>query len=422
MALETVAAEMAVRRHLELGFLSELKKTGDVSIAQLKEWRKATLSRCKRLLERTQEGQRDFTPDECLAFDEGMALCDAWEKVITQAEERGETHWRQGPRGGGRRFDPAAGAESGRENSREVSRSANAARFVGRDAEGRLVRGLAPEESLAAYLRESGEVRGNSLIEKEGLGLGDIVRAVILGPRNDFERRALAESSVGAGGATVPDFLAADVIDLMRAQTRCVQAGATTVPLRGHQMKVARLTGDPGFAWHAENAADIEVADPTFDQVTFTARTLAGIIRVSRELLNDSLNLNNAITTAFANSFAVELDRACLLGSGSGSEPKGIKNTANVGSVTLGTTDGAALTNYDPFIDSVQTLLDAKANMPTAFIMPPRTFAKIGKLKDKQDQPLRAPDVIRSIPMLYTQSLPTNETQGSNHTSSRIIA
>jgi len=88
--------------------------------------------------------------------------------------------------------------------------------------------------------------------------------------------------------------------DLLRAQTRVIEAGATTVPLgAGFQTKVARLTGDPGFFWHVENAADISLADPTFDQVTFQARTLAGLIRVSRELLADSLNLNSAMNHGF---------------------------------------------------------------------------------------------------------------------------
>jgi len=389
-----------LRRYLDFP-VSELEGTTSTP-EELRSLAKRLIAGAKRLNERAEKEKRELSDDESSVFDYALVLADALKEA---ASEGGNA-----PIVGGR------GSDSRAERSER-----HAARFIGKDAEGRSVRGLGPDESFAAYLRESGESREASVAEKEGLGLGEFVRAMVLGPRNEAERRALAEGSVGAGGATIPTFLAADCIDMLRAQTRVVTAGATTVPLRGYQMKVARLTGDPGFAWHVENAADISLADPTFDNVTFQSRTLAGLIRVSRELLLDSLNLNDAVNQAFANSFAVELDRVAMIGSGSGSEPTGIKNVSGVGSVVSGAGNGAALTNYDLLIDAVQTILDAKGNMPSAFILPPRTLAKLGKLKDGQQQPQRLPGIIEKIPFLFSQSLPVNETEGSSNASSSII-
>jgi HK97 family phage major capsid protein len=56
--------------------------------------------------------------------------------------------------------------------------------------------------------------------------------------------RALAEATIGAGGALVPAPLSARVIDLARNQTRVFQAGAITVPMTSQTLALARLTGE----------------------------------------------------------------------------------------------------------------------------------------------------------------------------------
>jgi HK97 family phage major capsid protein len=251
------------------------------------------------------------------------------------------------------------------------------------------------------------------------VGFGEYVRAMVLGPRTEAERRALAEGTDSAGGYGVPDVLSRQLIDKMRAATTVVRAGARTVDLTSDITKIARLASDPAAAWRLENAAIAE-SDPTFEAVTFTARSLAVLVKASRELLEDSVNINEALMGAFAGSMGVELDRVSLIGSGTPPEPRGIKGTTNVGNVSMGD-NGAALTNFDPFIDGCQKLWDANAGNPTAFIMPPRTFGKVAKLKDQQNNPLRKPDVIANIPFLSTTSLPINETQGTSNLSSRII-
>jgi hypothetical protein len=53
--------------------------------------------------------------------------------------------------------------------------------------------------------------------------------------------------------------------------------------------------------------------------------------------LEDSVNVSQALDTAFAGALGLEVDRVALLGSGSGSEPRGIFNTSGIGSVSMGT-------------------------------------------------------------------------------------
>jgi HK97 family phage major capsid protein len=128
--------------------------------------------------------------------------------------------------------------------------------------------------------------------------------------------RALAEATVGAGGALVPAPLSARVIDLARNRTVVFRAGAQTVPMTSQTLALARLTSEGTPAWKTENAT-ITAADMVFDRVTFTARTLVRLITLSVELFKDAdPSSEDVIANAFAGQMAVELDRVALLGTG----------------------------------------------------------------------------------------------------------
>ena len=252
-----------------------------------------------------------------------------------------------------------------------------------------------------------------------GINFGDIVRGMATGKASPDVRNALSEGTDSAGGFTVPSILLPQLIDRMRAQQTVIKAGARTLMLDSMKTTIARLDTDPTAAWRNENAA-VANSDAVFSAVVLQPRSLAVIVQLSMELLEDSINLNEAMQRAFSGSFAVELDRVALYGSGTAPEPRGIFNTAGIASVSMGA-NGAALTNFDPFIDAWQALADANSPEPTAAIMAPRTAAKIGKLKDTQNQPLRKPPLIESLPMYGTTSTPITQTQGSSSVASSII-
>lgn len=263
--------------------------------------------------------------------------------------------------------------------------------------------------------------RGERMAERResSVGVGDLIRAQITGARNEAEERALSEGTNSAGGFTVPTPLASQFIDLMRARSVVMTAGAMTVPMDSQTLAIARLESDPDSGWRNENAAIAE-GDPTFGRVTFTARTLAGKLTLSRELAADSLNVGAMIENAFAQSMAVELDRAALYGSGTAPEPRGVVNTSGISAVSMAT-NGAALANYDKILDTLLELKNANAADPTAMIAAPRTEIALAKLKDSQSNPLTVPGLVSRIPLLSTTSAPINETQGTATTASSIV-
>ncbi len=271
---------------------------------------------------------------------------------------------------------------------------------------------LRPEQRMTDWLKTT-----STRSQAEGLSFGAFARAIVQGSRSPLERRALQESTGADGGYTVPEYVAANVIDVMRAKAQVIQAGASTVPMRSMTERIARLTSDPAATWKVELAPQTP-SSPTFDAVILTARTLVSLVKISRELLQDSVNVEAALTNAFAKSLALEVDRVALRGSGTAPEPRGIRTTTGVAQISMGT-NGAPPT-YDALIDAREAIVAANGNAPTAAIMATRTQSSLGKLKDSTLQPLRVPAILADVQLLGTTQVLTNETQGTATNASTV--
>lgn len=251
-----------------------------------------------------------------------------------------------------------------------------------------------------------------------GPALGDTVRAMITGPRNEAERRALAEGTNSAGGYTVPTPLATMFIDRLRSQSVAIKAGALTVPMTSATLAMARLETDPAIGWRAENAALAE-GDPTFGRVLLTAKSLAGIVKISRELAQDTANAGTMIEQALSRAMALEIDRAAIFGDGSSNSPTGIVGTSGINEVSMGT-NGAVL-NTDKMLDAIYEMLLDNAAAPTAGILHPRTMIALQKLKDGNGMPVTLPSMLAAVPLLMTTAAPINEAQGTASNASSIV-
>jgi len=276
---------------------------------------------------------------------------------------------------------------------------------------------LRPEERFADWTARNG---GNSGSDFRGLTTGAMIRAAAFGAKTEQERRALSEGTDSAGGFTVPTILSAQIIDRLRAQSVLIRAGARTVPLTSDTNVIAKLSADPTPAWRAESAA-IAISDPTFAAVTLAPKSLAVMIKFSRELLADSVNLEAALLQAVTGAMALELDRAGLFGTAADSQPRGVVNVSGINAVAL----NAKLTAhaggaFGPLVAARTALLTANAGEPTAFIMSPREDGAYTGLRAGDGQPVMAPPRIAAIPQLVTTSVATNLGAGTNE--STIVA
>lgn len=128
----------------------------------------------------------------------------------------------------------------------------------------------------------------------------------------------------------IPIPVAADVIDKARNFARVIQAGARTIPMTSQTLKYPRLTTDAPASSRNE-AATISDQALVFDAVTFTAQSLATMVKISWEMIEDTDPASiQVVENSFAKVLALELDRAALCGSGTTPEPRGIRNHTGV--------------------------------------------------------------------------------------------
>lgn len=271
--------------------------------------------------------------------------------------------------------------------------------------------------SLGQWYRKNNNVSENM----EGMTFGDLAKAYLIGPQNDREARALSEGTNSAGGYTVPQSIAVDIIDMARKKSHLLNLGMNIVPMEdgkksSHSM--AKLLTGVNAQWRAENI-EITDGDPTFGSVSWAFKTLGALVIVSNELLQDSLNIVDALNMEFTKSFSDELDRVGLVGSGSGAEPKGISQYSNVNVYEMAA-NGAAISNFSPILQAIQ-LIREDNHEPNGLIMSPRTLATIDDLRDEIEQPMRRPFSLENLPFLQTTKIGNADTQGSSSNASKII-
>ena len=141
--------------------------------------------------------------------------------------------------------------------------------------------------------------------------------------------------------------------------------------------------------WTAENVAYTE-SDPTFAQKEIDAYKLTDLVKVSIELLQDSMfDLESYIAAEFARAFGVAEEEAFCIGNGTG-RPTGLF-TASGGEIGVTVTSPTAIT-ADNLIDLVYAL-KSPYRRNAVFLMRDNTVSSLRKLKDNNGQYLWQPSV-----------------------------
>jgi HK97 family phage major capsid protein len=227
-------------------------------------------------------------------------------------------------------------------------------------------------------------------------------------PTTELATRALAIGTDSAGGYAVPTVLMPGILEALVPVSSLVQAGAGILPLTdgAKTYNFAAIDTLPTAAWRAENGAVAESA-PTFKNIEITPRSLSFMVKLSRELLHDARNIEQSLQQAIAQAFAIAIDRAGLMGSGTAPEPRGLKNTSGIQTVTNGAA-GTVLGSYANVFSAVEKILVVNGPLPGAAIMAPRSLVKLGALADSTGQPLQVPTMLQGIKLLQTSQIPTN--------------
>lgn len=272
---------------------------------------------------------------------------------------------------------------------------------------------LKPEQRMAQYhARTTGQ-------PEQPLSVGRAVKGMITGDWRDaeLERREMASTTGATGGFLMPAPVSVNVIDLARNATVLIQAGALTIPMTSKDLRVVRVATDPTAAWRGEGATIAE-SDGAFEAVNMQAHSLAALVRVNAELVDDAPMFAGTLDGMLAAALGLELDRVGLYGTGAG-QSLGLRYDDSINEVSMGA-DGAALADYDKFLDLILEVEEANGS-PDTIIMSPRTKSKAAKLvtgiaSDKTK--LTPPADYTALRQLVTNQIPTNEVQGNTSTNS----
>jgi hypothetical protein len=144
-------------------------------------------------------------------------------------------------------------------------------------------------------------------------------------------RKALAVSTDQSGGYLVPPEIAREVLWALRARSVIFSMGVTTVPLK-KSLDLVALSRGATASYVGENAF-VPVSEETFaEQALLRPKELAALVPISDRLLRDADNpsVEEIVRRDLAEVLALRTDLAFLRGTGSGGEPRGIKNVVGL--------------------------------------------------------------------------------------------
>ena len=219
-------------------------------------------------------------------------------------------------------------------------------------------------------------------------------------------KNALQVGTDTEGGYLVPDEFERNLVESLEEEN-IFRSLANVITTSSGDRKIPVVASKGTASWIDEEGAIAE-SDDSFGQVSIGAYKLGTLIKVSEELLNDSVfNLEAYISKEFARRIGNKEEEAFFTGDGSG-KPTGI--FAATGGAQLGvTTAGTTVITLDEVLDLFYSLKASYRNK-AVFVLNDATIKAIRKLKDGQGQYLWQPSIQAGTPdtilnrPLYTSS------------------
>ncbi|WP_075979916.1 phage major capsid protein [Bacillus massilinigeriensis] len=231
--------------------------------------------------------------------------------------------------------------------------------------------------------------------------------------KSNYEvQNALKIGTDSEGGYLAPDEFERTLIESLEEEN-IFRSLAKVITTSSGDRKIPVVASKGTASWVDEEGL-IPESDDSFGQVSIGAYKLATMIKVSEELLNDSVfNLEAYIAKEFARRIGAKEEEAFFVGDGTG-KPTGIFNAT--GGAELGVTGtSATAVSVDEIMDLFYSL-KSPYRKKAIFIMNDATVKLIRKLKDGNGQYLwqpsiqaGQPDTILNRPVKTSAYVPTVE-------------
>ena len=207
-------------------------------------------------------------------------------------------------------------------------------------------------------------------------------------------KNALQVGTDSEGGYLAPDEFERTLVEALQEENLFRQL-ATLITTSSGDRKIPVVASKGTASWVDEEGA-IPESDDAFGQVSIGAYKLATMIKVSQELLNDSVfNLERYIAREFGRRIGAKEEEAFFIGDGTG-KPTGIFHSTGGAGVGVTAASASAIT-----IDEIMDLfysLKSPYRKNAVFITNDATIKAIRKLKDGNGQYLWQPSVTAGQP------------------------
>ena len=247
--------------------------------------------------------------------------------------------------------------------------------------------------------------------KKTGRASDEYKQAVLNALRSNFRQvsNIMQEGVDADGGYLVPDEYDSRLITKLTEENVIRRLGHRLSTSGDHKINIAAST--PAAAW-IEEGESLTFGDVTFDQIILDAHKLHVAVKVTEELLYDSMfDIENYLFDAFGKALANAEEDAFINGDGNG-KPLGILAAAGGAQTGVTTASSTAIT-ADEVINLVYSL-KRPYRKNAVFIMNDQTIAAIRKLKDGNGmymwQPALTagePDRLLGYPVHTSQFMPT---------------
>jgi HK97 family phage major capsid protein len=212
---------------------------------------------------------------------------------------------------------------------------------------------------------------------------------------NEFEvKNALQVGTDTEGGYLVPDEFERTIVESLKDEN-IFRSIAHLIQTASGDRKIPISTSKGEAAWIDEEGTYPE-SDDSFGQVTISAYKLGTIIKVSEELINDSVfDIESYIAAEFARRIGAKEEAAFFTGDGSG-KPLGILAATGGAQIGVNAASATAL-SADEVIDLYHALR-SPYRKNAVWLTNDATIKAIRKLKDGNGQYIWQPSLVAKEP------------------------
>jgi HK97 family phage major capsid protein len=196
----------------------------------------------------------------------------------------------------------------------------------------RAIRAQAFPNDRSAYEAAAFEREVSSAVEQQ---MGTSARGYFV-PNEVLQRDLTVGTGSAAGDLVFTDARPGSFIELLRNRLALSTLGVTQLTGLNGPVAIPRQTASATAYWVAEKGEPTE-SNPSVDQVNMTPKTLGAFTEFSRRLLlQSSIDVETMVRNELATVIALEIDRAALYGTGSNSQPLGLKFVTDVNTENFG--------------------------------------------------------------------------------------